>query len=171
MGVFSKVEDRPTPPEVYNYKVYLCSAIGQFHLLHGISIFWLISFFRSLAAWAAVMIGYDSAFIGGTLALTSFRNEFGLTGKPAAELAFLSSNIVSTYQGGVRLTVLKSWPCTHLFWPTVLFWRIIRLSARLVLWAQERLDCHCCRVLCWCSFDAGSSEIYRSWSNLRWSYQ
>lgn len=46
------------------------------------------------------MYGYDSAFIGGTLSLPSFRSAFGLTGKSAHELAALSSNIVSTFQAG-----------------------------------------------------------------------
>lgn len=41
MGVFSRVEDRPTPPAVYNWRVYLCAAI---------------------AAAAAVMIGYGKHF-------------------------------------------------------------------------------------------------------------
>jgi len=46
------------------------------------------------------MIGYDSAFIGGTIVLPSFEREFGLNKKSASELDFISSNIVSTYQGG-----------------------------------------------------------------------
>lgn len=46
------------------------------------------------------MYGYDSAFIGGTLNLPSFQREFGLaTAGPTAK-ANLSSNIVSTFQGG-----------------------------------------------------------------------
>jgi hypothetical protein len=74
-----KVEDRPTPPCVYNYRVYLCSVI---------------------AAFAAIMIGYDSAFIGGTIVLPSFTKEFGLNEKSVSQVNFISSNIVSTYQGG-----------------------------------------------------------------------
>lgn len=46
------------------------------------------------------MIGYDSAFIGGTLALPSFKDEFGLDKESASALAFTSANIVSTYQAG-----------------------------------------------------------------------
>lgn len=76
-----KVEDRPTPPNVYNARVYVCSMI---------------------AAFAAIMIGYDSAFIGGTIALTSFKDEFGLTAAKVStdEFNYISANIVSTYQGG-----------------------------------------------------------------------
>jgi MFS family permease len=43
------------------------------------------------------MFGYDSAFIGGTLSLPSFKHSYGLTD---ADKTSLSSNIVSTFQGG-----------------------------------------------------------------------
>lgn len=46
------------------------------------------------------MYGYDSAFIGGTLSLPSFKAKFGLADKSASAAATLSSNIVSTFQGG-----------------------------------------------------------------------
>lgn len=46
------------------------------------------------------MYGYDSAFIGGTLNLPSFQRTFGLAEISKAAKADLSSNIVSTFQGG-----------------------------------------------------------------------
>ena len=46
------------------------------------------------------MYGYDSAFIGGTLALPSFKHRFGLDTVSPQELTDLSSNIVSTFQAG-----------------------------------------------------------------------
>lgn len=46
------------------------------------------------------MYGYDSAFIGGTLALPSFKHRFGLDTVSSKELTNLSSNIVSTFQAG-----------------------------------------------------------------------
>lgn len=46
------------------------------------------------------MYGYDSAFIGGTLNLPSFQRKFGLATAAANAKANLSSNIVSTFQGG-----------------------------------------------------------------------
>jgi sugar porter (SP) family MFS transporter len=52
---------------------------------------------------ASAMYGYDSAFIGGTLALPSFKTAFGLN---AAGSASLSSNIVSTFQGGAFFGVI-----------------------------------------------------------------
>ncbi|ETS81612.1 hypothetical protein PFICI_06614 [Pestalotiopsis fici W106-1] len=49
------------------------------------------------SSWAAAMFGYDSAFIGSTLTLTSFKNDFGLGGEAATRL---SSNITSIFQAG-----------------------------------------------------------------------
>jgi sugar porter (SP) family MFS transporter len=79
MGLFTKVEDRPTPKSVYNWRVYACAA---------------------LAGSAAIMIGYDSAFIGTTIALPSFKKEFKMDGLSTDALNLLSANIVSCYQAG-----------------------------------------------------------------------
>jgi MFS family permease len=48
------------------------------------------------------MIGYDSAFVGTTLALPSFVAEFKLRPKQMspAKLALTKANIVSVYQAG-----------------------------------------------------------------------
>lgn len=74
-----KVAAVPPPKAVYNWRVYVSAAIASF---------------------AAFMIGYDSAFIGTTVALPSFKSEFGLNTKSASEVNFISANIVSTYQAG-----------------------------------------------------------------------
>lgn len=79
MGLFTKVEDRPTPKEVYNWRVYTLAAV---------------------AGSAAIMIGYDSAFIGTTLSLQSFKTEFHFNKMSTAEVNLLSANIVSCYQAG-----------------------------------------------------------------------
>ncbi|KAG6901926.1 hypothetical protein C0995_006637 [Termitomyces sp. Mi166 len=79
MGHFSHVEDRHTPKEVYNWRVYFAASISTF---------------------AAVMIGYDAAFIGTSIALPSFKVEFGLDKVSASKFAFISANIVSLYQAG-----------------------------------------------------------------------
>ncbi|KAJ7797329.1 quinate permease [Mycena olivaceomarginata] len=71
MPSLAKLEDRPTPSEVYNWKIYAYSIC---------------------AAFGAVLYGYDSAFIGGTIALSSFQKEFGIT---AANKAAISANIGS----------------------------------------------------------------------------
>ncbi|KAF2724999.1 quinate permease [Polychaeton citri CBS 116435] len=79
MGLLTLVEDRPTPKAVYNWRVYMCASIASF---------------------ASCMIGYDSAFIGTTLALPSFVSEFGFDDMTAEHLAYVKSNIVSVYQAG-----------------------------------------------------------------------
>jgi len=42
----------------------------------------------------------DYRFIGGTIALTSFKNDFGFTGKSTRTINFYSANVVSCFQGG-----------------------------------------------------------------------
>ncbi|KAI0473411.1 general substrate transporter [Xylariaceae sp. FL0804] len=79
MGLLRLVEDRPTPRAVYNWRVYACAAV---------------------ASLASCTIGYDSAFIGTTLALPSFAAEFGLDALSDPARAALSANIVSLYQAG-----------------------------------------------------------------------
>ncbi|EPE24951.1 MFS general substrate transporter [Glarea lozoyensis ATCC 20868] len=79
MGLLTLKEDRPTPPCVYNYRVYCCATV---------------------AAFCAVMIGYDSAFIGGTLALNSFKKEFDWSQYSTSEANLINENIVSLYQAG-----------------------------------------------------------------------
>ncbi|KAF8533357.1 putative quinate permease [Trichophaea hybrida] len=93
MGLLTKIEDRPTPSQVYNWRVY---------------------FSASIAAFAAVMIGYDSAFIGGTIALPSFRKEFGFDKLAVKEVNFLSANIVSCYQAGCFFGALFGYPLGQL---------------------------------------------------------
>jgi hypothetical protein len=65
------------------------------------------------------MIGYDSAFIGTTLALPSFISEFRFAEMDPDDLALIKSNIVSIYQVRTSSVVsirrramlmLSSWP-------------------------------------------------------------
>ncbi|KAH6895976.1 general substrate transporter [Thelonectria olida] len=79
MGILTLKEDRPTPKEVYNWRVYACAAT---------------------ASMAACTIGYDSAFIGTTLALPSFVDEFDFATMSKSHLATIKQNIVSVYQAG-----------------------------------------------------------------------
>ena len=79
MGLLTLVEDRPTPSAVYNWRVYTCAMVASF---------------------ASCMIGYDSAFIGTTLALPSFVKEFGFKAMEPHHLATIKANIVSVYQAG-----------------------------------------------------------------------
>ncbi|KAJ5461907.1 Quinate permease [Penicillium daleae] len=79
IAIFKVVEDRPTPKSVYNWRIVACAIVG------------------SLASCA---IGYDSAFIGTSLALPSFQNEFNFASYSTQGLANLKADIVSVFQAG-----------------------------------------------------------------------
>ncbi|KAK0192608.1 quinate permease [Armillaria mellea] len=89
MAKLTRVEDRPTPPEVYGWRVYMNGFIATF---------------------AAVMIGYDSAFIGTSISLASFKSEFALTKKTTTEFNLISANIVSLYQAGCFFGAIFGYP-------------------------------------------------------------
>ncbi|KAM3421245.1 hypothetical protein BST61_g1651 [Cercospora zeina] len=91
-GFLTLVEDRPTPRAVYNWRVYACAAVASF---------------------ASCMIGYDSAFIGTTLALPSFVDEFRFKELSPGALALVKSNIVSIYQAGAFFGALFAYPSAY----------------------------------------------------------
>ncbi|WDK15176.1 hypothetical protein CGRA01v4_06457 [Colletotrichum graminicola] len=76
MGGFKAVEDRPTPKEVYNWKLYIQAAI---------------------IATGSFLFEYDSAFIGTTIARNSFKRDFGIN---AGNSNNIPSNITSAFQAG-----------------------------------------------------------------------
>ncbi|QUC23450.1 uncharacterized protein UV8b_07691 [Ustilaginoidea virens] len=76
MGGFHAKEDRPTPKEVYNWRLY-----GE----------------AAIIATGSVLFGYDSAFVGTTIARQSFKTAFDIQKSSAAEI---SSNITSAFQAG-----------------------------------------------------------------------
>ncbi|KAL2169123.1 hypothetical protein VTG60DRAFT_6450 [Thermothelomyces hinnuleus] len=92
MTLLALKEDRPTPKAVYNWRVYACAAVASF---------------------ASCMIGYDSAFIGTTLALPSFTKEFDFASYDPDALALLQSNIVSVYQAGAFFGSLFAYGTSH----------------------------------------------------------
>ncbi|KAA8627722.1 quinate permease [Pyrenophora tritici-repentis] len=92
MGLLTLVEDRPTPKAVYNWRVYTAA---------------------SVASWAACMIGYDSAFIGTTLALPSFAEEFKFAEMSKAHLNLTKANIVSVYQAGAFFGAFGAYASSH----------------------------------------------------------
>ncbi|CAL5870988.1 uncharacterized protein PFLUO_LOCUS5230 [Penicillium psychrofluorescens] len=94
MSILKLVEDRPTPKCVYNWRVYLLAAV---------------------ASATSCMIGYDSAFIGTTISLTSFQNEFNFASMSKPQQDLLSANIVSCYQAGAFFGAFFAYPVGH-FW-------------------------------------------------------
>lgn len=92
MGLLTLVEDRPTPPCVYNWRVYVLAII---------------------ASCGSNMIGYTSAFIGTTLTLDSFRDEFGLSTMTKSETDVISENIVSLFIAGAFFGALITYFLSH----------------------------------------------------------
>ncbi|KAH7134085.1 general substrate transporter [Dactylonectria macrodidyma] len=118
MGIFALKEDRPTPKEVYNWRVYVCAAT---------------------ASMAACTIGYDSAFIGTTLALPSFVEEFSFATMDPDKLALTKQNIVSVYQAGAFFGSLGAYFSSYFLGrrkSLVLFSLIFMLGAGMMLGAN-----------------------------------
>jgi hypothetical protein len=65
------------PPEVRNGRIHLVALV---------------------ASMSALAMGYDTAVIGGTMALDSFRRDFQLDGIPSTVRDTIQGNIVSTFQ-------------------------------------------------------------------------
>jgi MFS family permease len=59
------------------------------------------------------MIGYDSAFIGGTLALESFKKEFDWAQYSVEQADLISENIVSCYQAGAFFGAFFAYAAGH----------------------------------------------------------
>lgn len=92
MGILTVVEDQPTPPSVYNWRVYTLAAI---------------------ASCGSCMIGYTSAFIGTTVKLASFQVEFGLDKLSPSERNLISENIVSLFVAGAFFGALLTYCMSH----------------------------------------------------------
>lgn len=90
--MLEKVEDRPTPPQVYNWRIYYTALISSA---------------------AAIIIGYDGGFIGGTVALTSFKSEFGLDKMSTSHSDFVISNVISVFHAGCFFGALISYPFSY----------------------------------------------------------
>jgi len=59
------------------------------------------------------MIGYDSAFIGGTIALDSFKAEFDWAQYSTDQANLISENIVSVYQAGAFFGAFFAYAAGH----------------------------------------------------------
>ncbi|KAK6203084.1 uncharacterized protein RJT21DRAFT_83882 [Scheffersomyces amazonensis] len=87
-----KDEERYTPDEVYNRRIYLTALA---------------------ASMAAIIIGYDGSFIGSTVTLPSFQNTFNLVNNPNA--SNIISNVISVFHIGCFFGALASYPCSYYF--------------------------------------------------------
>lgn len=90
--LFAKVEERPTPQQIYNWRIYLTAFVASF---------------------GAIAIGYDGGFIGGTVALDSFRHEFGLDVMSADQSNEVIANVISVFHAGCFFGALLFYPFSH----------------------------------------------------------
>ncbi|TVY42528.1 putative quinate permease, partial [Lachnellula subtilissima] len=90
MGLSRAAEDRPTPSEVYNYRIYLLTILA------------------CLGSW---MFGYNNGVISGVLVLPSFFRDFHLP--PVGSHAYnnVTANIVSLFQIGGLIGSVATFPC------------------------------------------------------------
>ncbi|KAH6873897.1 general substrate transporter [Thelonectria olida] len=91
-GILTLAEDRPTPPSVYNWRVYVLALV---------------------ASCGSNMIGYTSAFIGTTITLESFQKEFGIDEKTTEQRNLISENIVSLFIAGAFFGALLTYVLSH----------------------------------------------------------
>ena len=182
MGHFTKVEDRPTPKSVYNWRVYACAALaGSAAIMIGKIYFHFLSycFYKNRPSQvhnADIISGYDSAFIGTTIALPSFKAEFNMTHLSTTKLNLLSANIVSCYQAGAFFGAIFAYAAAFFLGRTsglAVFSAIFTLGAGLMLGANGERGLgliYAGRVLagklsCMSTIVHTDLSRYRSWGN------
>ena len=128
------VEDRPTPKSVYNWRVYFSASVAAFAavMIGYVSESYYVFISSMYCAWSGRMLTHlgsgcaspnfaqlcfrslwdliQSAFIGTTISLPSFKEEFGLENESAVKLATVSANIVSVYQAGSFFGAFAGYP-------------------------------------------------------------
>ncbi|GAA6002205.1 sugar porter family MFS transporter [Rhodotorula paludigena] len=86
---FKIVEDRPTPPEVYNWRIYMTGVI---------------------IAFGAALFGYCASFIGTALKLPAFQRDFNLASDSPD-----NANIISVFQAGAFFASMAAYPTMENF--------------------------------------------------------
>ncbi|KAK2012443.1 general substrate transporter [Colletotrichum eremochloae] len=95
MGFFSThASGTQDPPEVRNWRIHLIALV---------------------ASMSALAMGYDTAVIGGTMALDSFRRDFHLDEVSSSVRDTIQGNIVSTFQAGCFFGALLTFPIAEKF--------------------------------------------------------
>ncbi len=94
MGFTRAAEDRPTPSQVYNYRIYL------------------LTFISCLGSW---MFGYNNGVIAGVLVLPSFIRDFHLPESGTSAYNNIIENIVSLLQIGGLCGAMATFPCTKYY--------------------------------------------------------
>ncbi len=91
MGFSRAAEDRPTPPEVYNYRIYALTLLA------------------CLGSW---MFGYNNGVIAGVLVLPAFVRDFKLPPSGTTAYNNIIENVVSMLQIGGLIGSVGTFPLT-----------------------------------------------------------
>ncbi|OCF31600.1 quinate permease [Kwoniella heveanensis BCC8398] len=86
---FKVIEDRPTPPAVYNWRVYIMGCC---------------------IAFGALTFGYDAAFIGTTITRPGFTKAFGIDDMTPSEKTSNSANLTSSFTAACFFGAVFAWP-------------------------------------------------------------
>jgi MFS family permease len=106
MGILTMVEDRPTPASVYNWRVYVSAMTASF---------------------ASCMIGYTTSFIGTTVSLESFQDEFGLSSLGKSQRSLIQANVVSLFQAGAFFGSIFSYGTAYYFGRRITLWTFVSM--------------------------------------------
>lgn len=106
MGILTMVEDRPTPKSVYNWRVYVSAMTASF---------------------ASCMIGYTTSFIGTTVSLESFQDEFGLSSMGSSQRSLIQANVVSLFQAGAFFGSIFSYGTAYYFGRRITLWTFVTM--------------------------------------------
>lgn len=106
MGILTMVEDRPTPKSVYNWRVYVSAMTASF---------------------ASCMIGYTTSFIGTTVSLESFQDEFGLSSMASSNRSLIQANVVSLFQAGAFFGSIFSYGTAYYFGRRITLWTFVTM--------------------------------------------
>lgn len=98
MGIFTThASGTNDPPEVRNWRIHLIALVASMSALASMSPFTPEPRFYPFSKHHPFTVGYDSAVIGGTMALDSFNRDFGLANATQNERDTHQSNIVSVF--------------------------------------------------------------------------
>lgn len=84
----------PIPNDIYNWQTYL---------------------FATIASFGAIISGYDTGFIGGTVTLESFQEEFGIDQMTPSHANYVNSNIISVFHVGAFFGALGIYPIGEIY--------------------------------------------------------
>ena len=112
MGFNFHAKGTKDPEDVRNWRIHMIAIIASMAALASkLLLSTLLSHMdRTTTKHSRLLVGYDTSVIGGTMALDSFKQDFGLLDTEGTDLDTLQGNIVSTFQAGCFFGSLLTFP-------------------------------------------------------------